>query len=356
MGGFEQFAASRGLDPWPRGLNATMDELSDWYQARARQLQGANYTSQRSIECGLITSQHLNAVASIEGETDVIAIYSGTITILMNLFKVMLSRSDILACIGDASAENGGTVLGPEVDLATLSLSAWPTPKDKNRVSYASRLAWIARYFIFEHEFCHLFNGHVDWQRARVGLNALAEVSDGEPISFLDRQTLEMDADCYGASRTLLTVFRATPAVAFGNAAHLLTYKDAVFAISFSLYCLFRLFRLHPVTRDTRLIGGSNHPPAILRYHICAITLHSRIFDNVSVSTFISMEDFRAASNDALAEGMRAFELLGLGQTGTPMWEGLIEMLQSAANELRGNWTRIRGELLVHKRGARLAE
>jgi hypothetical protein len=104
-------------------------------------------------------------------------------------------------------------------------------PNDPVRGDYASWLAWTARYFIFEHEFCHIFNGHLDWINKTTGFKALGEVgaSSIPGLSNLDLQTLEADADCYAATHTALTIFRATPEKVFLGSQHLKTYHELDF-------------------------------------------------------------------------------------------------------------------------------
>jgi hypothetical protein len=168
MGVFEDFAAAIDEDAYPRGLSANLDGIADWYTKRARALQRDNFVVQRlPIECGLVNSNIFNAVAGLQGGNDVIGMYIGTIFILRDLFGVMLSHRDILQHIGNASVERR---LRPKfnieqdtIDLGhELANPNRPWPNDPIRGDYASWLAWIARYFIFEHEFCHIFNGHLD--------------------------------------------------------------------------------------------------------------------------------------------------------------------------------------------------
>jgi hypothetical protein len=358
---FDEFARSIGETPWEKdGKSEAFDTLTDWYRQRALQFQKASYvTNAEPIEFGFIVSTELNAFATIQGNTDVIAINSGTVTILKNLFGILLSRKEILPSIGNAAIEDSQFLFPKEWadDLSQMSVQICPWPRDQARGDYAAKLAWIARYFIFQHEFCHLFNGHVDWFSQVTGLKALGEVGAASApyISNLDLQTLEMDADCYAASHTLLAVFRVTPEALFENAAHLRTYREAVFAICIALYCTFRLFYTGELTEETDLLAG-DHPPAALRQFLWGATIYSRFFDNPAISNFISQEDFRAACREALQEATQAFKLLGWDDRGTVKSSELIDSLRRAADKLQHNWESIRDQLEPFKRGAKLAQ
>lgn len=359
---FDDFAQSLG-GAWRPAADSKLDGLLDWHRRFVRKLQQNNYLAGRPpIEFGLINSGQFNAVAGMQNGVDVIGLCLGQPLITANLFSSLLSHPEILPNVGNSSAETFRGAFDPtqrSVDVFAVA-AAITSPKDPVRADYALKLGWIARYFIVEHEFYHLFNGHIDWLNKTTNFNALGEVGASAipNLSALNLQTLEMDADCNGATHTLLTIFRARPEVCLSNP-HMNTYEDATFAIHFALYCIFRIFNTKRIDLTIDMLDYGDHPPAVMRQFMIAATMHSRLFDNKSVSEFITEERFATAASGALIEAERAFLLVA----GKPPHANamavsgpIIDKCSKDTKRLNKNWTSLRLELLPYKRGRTLSE
>ena len=227
------------------------------------------------------------------------------------------------------------------------------------------KLSWIARNFILEHEFCHIFNGHVDWLSSHSNIDAFDEIELPllPKLSSLNRQTLEMDADCYGASHTVLEIFRnGGPSKTLANP-FMNSHVDALYAIHFALYAAFRIFHNKPIDQIDSLLGDKNHPPAVLRHFIVSAAIASRADDNSDVKSHISLQESSEIGLQAM-RGVEAAFLFVSGREWDPKVafdadrfpEGIERACLTASNKLRDHWRILREELLPFKRGKRLAE
>jgi hypothetical protein len=366
---FAEVAAGYGGE-YVTGRSDLLD-LAAWYSRRLHRLQTDNYVrSGAQIRFGLVNSYSFNAFAAVRDDIDIVGINLGLIFALDNLFMLMMSHPTILPEIGVVEATTPPIIQFSD-DWATLSSGArLKIPNDPIRFDYAQHIAWIARYFIMEHEFCHLFHGHVDWLCENHHLNALGEVgaSSIPNLDNLDLQTLEMDADCWAATHTLLTLFRSDPNAVFGGQRpgalsgtvnpFLRSYPQVVFAVQFAIYCLFRLFHNKPVDLSVGLLHRNDHPPAILRQFIAGATLQSRIEDNRDVFGRVSPEVFRSEAGRAVTNAEKAFlSITGIAPSGPPSptyYQDVIHACQVAADELSENWKKLRPQLSKHKRGKSL--
>jgi hypothetical protein len=331
-------------------------------------LQASNYVVERPpIQFGLIENLGLRAFATAPPEADFIGINAGLISVTQDLFLSIMAHPEMLPHIGKSADETSPNFHGMSVPdaLRANPLYSQPIrPKDGTRTSYATMLASIARLFLVNHEFCHLFNGHMDWRQKRLGAKSIDDIASVEITnpSDLDMQTLEMDADCYGVTHTLLDFLRSDLSQSLPHP-NLQTYPDALFAVHFAVYCMYRLFNDTPMNADTDLLGRGNHPPAILRNFMVTATLCTHISQDNDISRLIPKDIFDLMTTRAIRCGEAAFGFL----TGHP-WdmesafyksrypEGILEKCTQASSKLLKNWEVVKEQLQPFKRGKQLAE
>lgn len=159
------------------------------------------------LEMGWVDDPEFNAWAESLPHTDVIAFNVGIIPILLGIYRSILSDPDTFP-VAEKPAELAEVAFAFAEDVTHLPTDgrAWRTTpmRNRHREHQAQRLALGSFMFIVEHEFAHLYNGHVDLGNRTLGLRRLMEI--GGPTATgaaLTRQTFEWDADLQGAQRLL---------------------------------------------------------------------------------------------------------------------------------------------------------
>ncbi|BAR58817.1 hypothetical protein NK6_5659 [Bradyrhizobium diazoefficiens] len=355
--------------PWNAAESAEIANIEKAMEARIRRTQCANYQQVQSpIRFGFVNNGSFNAFATLCENTDIIGMNLGLLINLNNLFLAMMSHPEILPKVGNPGVEQP-KLYDPTKAARGIYAAAAETPllspNDPVRKDYAQKLSWIGRSFILEHEFCHLFNGHVDWLQNHTKSALFDEIGASliPGLSSLDRQTFEMDADCYGATHTTLAIFRnGGPSKVLENP-HMSSPEDALYAVHFALYSVFRIFHNKPINEISKLLGDRNHPPAILRHFITAAAISSRVDDNETMKSQFTLEQCSEIGGRAV-RGVEAAFLFLQGRKWDPKIafnaerfpDGLQKACSTAANELRANWKKLREQLQRFMRGEKLAE
>jgi hypothetical protein len=357
---FERFARGHGGAlslPAGGGLETLVGQCKGQAEHRIR-VQCPDPEAVR-IEIGIINDGSFNAFAAKAEGVDLIGINVGTIFILRDLFDSMLSRPDILVQIGNIHAETARpSIYDPEthtLNLKILSHHRLFEPQDPERSKYSSTLFTIAFYFIFQHEFGHIFGGHVDWLMKTTGLPTLPELGaiSATGLTGLDLQTLELDADCFGIQDVAMRVFRYNSAAspAFPDVTAIGPKRDGMFALYFALYAVFRIFATRPTGQLSEILKD-DHPPAIFRQRF----VWGKILELLQRFDIMSVEDFEKISIEATLECERAFAVM----TGRPVDPNLhTKETWDASGKLvsmiLANWKVLRPELDELKRGGVLA-
>jgi hypothetical protein len=128
------------------------------------------------------------------------------------MFLRMMASRNVLPEIGDSKKEqNTHKLFNPQLtDLDQLFLSKhndppYITPADYQRQYFAATFTKTALNFLFDHECCHIFSGHVGYLVTSTGIDSMDEQEGTFAIiDGLNRQTLEMDADAYAAYHGIL--------------------------------------------------------------------------------------------------------------------------------------------------------
>lgn len=206
---------------------------------------------------------------------------------------------------------------------------------------------FIASKFLISHEFFHLYSGHCDLLNYKskkiVKLNA--EYSDDYAISYLDYQTLEMNADCGAMCRTVDTILNRS------------FYHDQVWsliherenAIEYALLAINMLFFI--LRGKKKPIYNSNykdmtHHPLLMRQIMNHNTFKKYIFTeyNIVISDIFLRESF--ATSELIFNTMEGniFE-------GNEAYKKNLDEEQILYEErLRNNWTVIKEELSPYTR------
>lgn len=361
---FDDFARDVGGAYYPdsngSGQISKLKALLDGRNARALdrlRLTNPQLANSYRLESGWIYHGQFNARAGIRKEVDCIGINLGVIHILRNLFLSMLSHPRILPSIGNPSLER---IRGPyNLSRVTASLEDFRThtfPNDQVRLQYCSHLFSCGFNFIFQHEFGHLFHGHVDWFKKTYGLWALSEVgaSKTEKLRHIDLQTLEVDADGFAAIDVFAEILRIyrTPQGALRPATTNLFGKseDAVFGVLFAIYSVFRLFADNENLDDENILLR-DHPPALYRQRF----LLAQISEYVLEHEILSPPDFGRVTVSAMVEAEQAFSILtGKSVLHANQLTEPFARSDTMIRQLASNWKLLRPELDLLKRGGEL--
>lgn len=183
------------------------------------------------VYIGYINNQDVNAIAFKDQDNYFIGINTGTFLMLSDYFKMILPRSKTLNSL------DGNVNLKIEILL-----------------QHSFR-------FLINHEYGHISSGHIDYEidksksQYMFEMAKLVDTNDG-----LDSQTLEMDADCFAATRALESAMK-----------HSVDLKTELIYLSFSTYMLFRIFGTGGY--DLKTLDGYTHPHPGIRQHIIGATI-----------------------------------------------------------------------------------
>lgn len=129
----------------------------------------------------------------------------------------------------------------------------------------AEYMSMFAIKFLVSHEMGHLYNGHSELYLAtREAIkNEKLKYKPSDDIlqsSYLDLQTMEWDADCFGICRVIDEVMHM-----YRNNDKILSYfkepVDLLRLVAYSIHCIFIRFR----NIDTKSYKYKEHPPSLVR-------------------------------------------------------------------------------------------
>jgi hypothetical protein len=313
----------------------------------------ANYR----LEVGFFFNGKFNARAGMEKDSglDCAAIYLGFPYIIRDLFYGMFGRVEILPQIGNSRIENNRAYNPQVYEIDLRSFTPLPQPNDHTRSNYSNWLFCLAFYFMFQHEFCHIFHGHVDWLKKHSSLRALGEAGlSASELENMDIQTLEMDADCFAVIDVLRGILGAFSDPSGRNrdvipkSNPLGSPRDAIFAVLFAVYSVFRIFGGNDIPDDDKDIFKTRHPPATFRQQfILGSTL-----EYIRQNDVIPMPEFGRIFVDALVEAEQAFAVLaGTSALSAPQVNLQSGRVGKLSDQLLQNLKKLKPELDLLKRG-----
>lgn len=206
-----------------------------------------------------------------------VAMFTGVVHLLHDMFYRMLSHPDVLPTIGRAEDE---TVRQPYAseglwdDYNALLASrgrgggrlADVIPRDPGRKRYAEILANHALDFLILHELAHITHGHCEYLQPKKAVPLLMEVNTGAPAKDpTTRQALEIAADGYACVTTWLNRLR-NPTETDRTQRALLERGDSIVVVDellmfdavFATYIMFWMFGQ---SINIRKLKTANHPP-----------------------------------------------------------------------------------------------
>ncbi|MBY2949483.1 hypothetical protein [Rhizobium leguminosarum] len=337
--------------PWATLIETTLERFRRLSDSRS----AAHATAAHQIAIGYSDDNDFNAFAdTIQGE-DIIAIAQNVPISLALLFKRAMLFRGIMPWVGkfDNSHVDPEPITAEDILFALDNRPPHPPGElDELRTKLAHLMTGIALDFVFLHEMGHVWNGHTSLFRNRYGLR-LTEIERGKkvPLSPIDRQTLEMDADCY-AGRLMATY--PTPEKdwlpvnpgwekEFGEGSTFLIIRN------FAIYLAMRCFN---DAASLENIENSNYPPVALRQYFVMGTW----FVALNKDTGRDQAELIRLALPIIGAGELAFSLL----TGNPVDDSGVKLAYSAegieyATSLLRNWAKLHPDLDPLKRGGALA-
>jgi hypothetical protein len=207
------------------------------------------------VHFDFISNQEINARAFQAEGRYFIGVYSGLVSGLSMMFFTMLSDRRFFPNVGNIELESSENQCGFSAVM----------PRCPTRVEYAYRLLQWAYRFLILHELAHIFDGHVDYVKAKYGIACLPELGwtgnteyESELITL---QTLEAIADSQAAGN-LIDNARAC----CNNEMFPLPLDHTVFMMTFAFFSFFRLFGDKGFSEHNLI---DDHPPDRIRQQMC---------------------------------------------------------------------------------------
>lgn len=206
-----------------------------------------------------------------------VAVNSGTMVILHDLFLRLLSVPHVFPAIGDASKETLGNRRLPfSLDVTQLidhygnanSTLDQSKPKDETRLKAAHMMTRMAFDFLTTHEVRHILAGHVDYNGAFRGFPLIDELDlqSLDPASGMKSQAMEMDADGSGIFTVLANAVDELNSSDPSRSAWRSILQNPHQAIVICLVCIDAVFKLFSTAGDVRWPWDMRtHPPHHVR-------------------------------------------------------------------------------------------
>ncbi|TCB17803.1 hypothetical protein E0J18_12035 [Rhizobium leguminosarum bv. viciae] len=197
-------ADPNAFGPWSPMLNGALDRYKRLSHAKS----AADAAPGHKVAIGFSDDSDFNAFAGTDEDGDIIAICSNVPISLALLFKRTLMFKATMPWLGGFDDNHVDPQPLPADDLRYALERQPPHPTGNMgelRTKLSLLMTHIALDWFFFHELGHVWNGHTSLMYERYGLG-IAEIERNTklPLSGIDRQTLEMDADCF-AGRMMST-------------------------------------------------------------------------------------------------------------------------------------------------------
>lgn len=169
----------------------------------------------------------------------------------------------------------------------------------------------------------------------------------------IDLQTLEIDADGFGAVDVFAENLRVYPRAgrAYAPENNLFgSRKNAVFSMLFAIYSVFRIFSGNELLDDASILGA-DHPPAVYRQRFILATLLQYIMEH----SIISPPELANVVSLAIVEAEQAFAILtGSSALKAQQITESFERSNKLLDQLSANWKNLRPQVDLLKRGGEL--
>ncbi|MBY5319187.1 hypothetical protein [Rhizobium leguminosarum] len=348
----DRYFDPKGLGGWSPMLEAALERFKSLSAKRSAQCAAPEH----KVAIGWTEDKDFNAFAGTTEAGDLIAIAVNVPVSLSLLFRRVLLFKEFLPFLeGLPYDQVEPAPLPPEGLLFSLDHGPSHVAGDHGplRGRLANFMTQIALDYVFMHELGHIWNGHTSLMKERYGLGIVEEIErdNNLPVSAIDRQTIEMDADCF-AARHMSTAellerewLPANPAweAEFG--------ENSTYTIirNIAIYLALRCFNEAASLVD---MGSRFYPPVAVRQFYVAGTW----FAAMSKDKEKEFSEFGRMIVPIIQAGEEAFSFL----TGKPVDAAGAKLAYSRegidyGNTLLRNWARLRPQLDPLKRGGTLA-
>lgn len=300
---------------------------------------------------GLIDNLGFNAKALQSGDKFFIGIYKGTLEVLADVYFELMANKYALQDIGNSSKE----ATHGKIDLMELysirQRSAdqvnLPAPVDTIRRMYAMNLLYLANEYLVMHEYGHILHGHCGYFNSltRIPFAESIDKKDVDPLTALDHQTLEMDADSYATNVTLRELFRCV------NDPNLLPievrffYNDWRIAFRSWATALYIQAKLFSFKNDSTKIEKENHLLPAIRMRL----ILGNVFSVCEYNNFGTSEELGKIIRGVISDVDSAFAQISTEGADTPflkfMYSGPVSKQRIRIME---NWNPLRSKLLKY--------
>lgn len=292
----------------------------------------------------VIYNPELNACAKIvNDDLYLIGINAGVFFIVDDLSRRILSHKDNLKQIGSPEIEiysiptirnyyNNAKQL---IDFGPIDYEHFKNlhPIDKIRDNYARLLLEIILEFVYHHELAHILNGHLKIKRN----------------SYLDFQTLEMDADCIATSQILAKHVRIFKGVIKTSECYKVFYNDIKSVIFFICYALLLFNRItadYPINKKMLLTDLSHSKPRIRQIQIASTILE---YFNKYFNDIITTNEITETFGEALVECEKNYiSVTGNNVDKASFDEATSDEAKIQVNKLITHWEILKPELEKH--------
>lgn len=301
-----------------------------------------------------VISSSLQAWAFIVEKQPFIAMASGSLYLFQLVFNRMLADRAVLTVFGDAQKEAANLplytdIMGDANRLIDTTVGFIP-PRDPVRDVCVQILTQFAFDFLLMHEYGHLANGHVGLLNDVNCTHLISEFVQANdagfnPLSPLDMQTFEMDADSFATHMGLRKLFEIVKKVDRLPEPYCALLADPERALYLWLFATHTVIRLFDVARFTQQqYESASHPPARVRQiqHMGTTRLH--LSDVYKSPTLVSYYDH--SGRDVVSAVESAFSKISGQSIDT---EGIRRALDTWVNDRYGmilnNWAVLRPQL-----------
>ncbi len=203
-----------------------------------------------------------------------------------------------------------------EIEPKKIDFKKPVVPIDDQRKSYAYTLALSATQFLVCHEYAHIINGHLDFNR-KTDSQFIFEMTSNKEKEGLLSQTLEFDADSFASQigiNSNIIRFKNKKRIHRDFRPAFKSLEDTLFAWTFSVYTIFRFFGKN-TNFDFNKLDKYSHPYPDIRQEYCFVHIpnlirESEYSESYNLSRSIkAMEEFENAAN-LIKKGPRTWNFM----------------------------------------------
>ncbi|MGO6699909.1 hypothetical protein ACCS33_10690 [Rhizobium ruizarguesonis] len=340
-----------GFGPWSTLLKGTRDRFMWLSDARS-----AAAAPGHKVAIGYTEGVDFNAFAGTNADGDIIGICLNVPISLALLFNRTLMFKAVTPWLDEFDDSHVDPVPLTADDLRFAMTRLSPPPIGKFgiiRTKLAMFMTHIALDFVFFHELGHVWNGHTSLIRERYGFGAFPEIDADKklPLSAIDRQTLEMDADCF-AGRIMATYPFPEKEWLPPNPEWENDFGEGSTFLIIRIVAIYLAMRCFDEVATLENMGNRSHPPVAMRQWF----FMGAWFAALNKDTGRDLVQLHRMILPVIELGEEAFALL----TGKPVDAAGLKLASSAEGieyslGLLRNWGKLRPQLDPLKRGGTLA-